>query len=94
MHTNDILWTKPSEISFYAGLGLPIIIAPPVGAHERFNKEWLEHAGAGLVQGKPEYLEDWLSYLLEDGRLAEAAWHGFTKAPATGTYEIEKTVLR
>ena len=24
----DILWTKPSELSFYAGLGLPIILAP------------------------------------------------------------------
>ena len=26
IRTTDILWTKPSELSFYAGLGLPIII--------------------------------------------------------------------
>ncbi|MFY9568361.1 MAG: hypothetical protein WAP56_04240, partial [Acetivibrionales bacterium] len=26
LHDTDILWTKPSEMSFYCGLGLPIII--------------------------------------------------------------------
>ena len=34
LHDTDILWTKPSEMSFYCGLGLPIIIAPPIGPHE------------------------------------------------------------
>ncbi len=29
MRTTDILWTKPSELSFYCGLGIPIIMAPP-----------------------------------------------------------------
>ena len=28
MRTTDILWTKPSELSFYCGLGIPIIMAP------------------------------------------------------------------
>ena len=44
----DILWTKPSELSFYAGLGLPIIMAPSVGAQERFNKAWLRAIGAAI----------------------------------------------
>ncbi|MCX6759908.1 MAG: hypothetical protein NTW46_01010, partial [Candidatus Nealsonbacteria bacterium] len=42
----DILWTKPSELSFYAGLGIPIIIAPSVGAQEDLNKKWLLRMGA------------------------------------------------
>jgi len=94
LHKTDILWTKPSELSFYTALGLPIIIAPPVGAHENFNKEWLEHIGSGFVQKKPEYVNDWLFYWLENGRLAEAAWEGFIEAPSLGVYEIEKAVFR
>ena len=27
MRETDILWTKPSELSFYSGLGLPIVMA-------------------------------------------------------------------
>ncbi len=93
LHTTDILWTKPSELSFYTALGLPVIIAPPVGAHERFNKEWLEHIGSGIVQKKPEYVNEWLFYWINKGRLAEAAWEGFIEAPTLGTYNIEKEVF-
>jgi uncharacterized protein DUF6938 len=88
----DILWTKPSEMSFYAGLALPIIIAPPLGAHENFNKQWLEHLGAGTLQEDPLHTEDWLFYWLEKGRFADAAWQGFLEAPNQGTYNIEKIV--
>ena len=31
LRTTDILWTKPSELSFYTALGLPIIMTPPIG---------------------------------------------------------------
>lgn len=92
LRNTDILWTKPSEMSFYAGLGIPIIIAPPVGAHENYNKEWLENMGAGIVQQDPKYTKDWLFYWLEKGRFAEAAWQGFQEAPNLGTYNIEKLV--
>ncbi|GIU69388.1 MAG: hypothetical protein KatS3mg002_0624 [Candidatus Woesearchaeota archaeon] len=94
LRKTDILWTKPSEMSFYSALGIPIIIAPPIGAHEVSNKEWLEHIGAGLIQQTPEYVNDWLFYWLEDGRLADAAIQGFMDAPLTGTYNIEKAVFK
>ena len=94
LHTTDILWTKPSELSFYTALGLPVIIAPPVGSHEYFNKEWLEHIGSGFVQKNPEHVNDWLFYWLENGRLAEAAWEGFIEAPNLGVYNIEKAVFK
>ena len=32
IRTTDILWTKPSELSFYAGLGLPIMMSPTIGS--------------------------------------------------------------
>ena len=35
-----MLWTKPSEMTFYAALGIPLILAPPLGAHERYNRRW------------------------------------------------------
>ena len=90
LRTTDILWTKPSEMSFYTALGIPIIIAPPIGAHEFFNKEWLEHIGSGFVQEDPKFSKDWLFYWIQDGRLADAAIQGFIDAPRHGTYNIEK----
>lgn len=90
----DILWTKPSELSFYAGLGMPIIMAPPVGAQERFNKAWLRAIGAGVDQENPKYVNEWLFDWLDSGWLAEAAMKGFLDAPRNGAYHIEDIVLR
>lgn len=90
----DILWTKPSELSFYSALGLPIIIAPPVGSQEDFNKRWLEKSGFGISQGDPDYVEEWLFDWLEEGFFAEAAFEGFIEAAGLGIYNIEKIVLK
>ncbi len=94
LRTTDILWTKPSELSFYTALGLPLISAPPIGAQEQSNREWLEHIGSGFLQEDLRYLSDWFFYILESGKLAEAAWQGFLEAPNLGTYHIEDLVLR
>ncbi len=93
LHTTDILWTKPSELVFYTGLGLPIIMSPPLGAHEVMNQKWLMRMGSGLQQENPVYTSEWLFDWLERGILAEAAWEGFTEAPRYGTYNIEKVVF-
>jgi hypothetical protein len=93
MKTTDILWTKPSELSFYCALGIPIIIAEPIGSQERFNREWLIEIGAGFGQKKVEYTEEWLFDWLKNGRLAEAAMDGYLEAPKLGVYNIEKKVL-
>ena len=90
----DILWTKPSELSFYAGLGLPIIIAPTVGSQEDFNRSWLLSIGAGFMQEDPRYTHEWLFDWLKSGWLAEAAMNGFMNAPRNGAYHIEDIVLR
>jgi len=93
LHTTDLIWTKPSEMSFYTALGIPVIIAPPVGAHEKFNRQWLEHIGSGFVQEDPKYVDQWLFYVLESGKYAEAAWDGFMEAPSLGTYNIEEALF-
>jgi hypothetical protein len=90
LRTTDILWTKPSELSFYCALGLPIIIAPPIGSQEYFNQEWLRKIGAGINQYNPKYCNEWLFDWIKSGWLAEAAMQGFLEAPNKGTFEIEK----
>lgn len=88
MRETDVLWTKPSELSFYCGLGIPVIIAPTLGWQEVYNRKWLLEVQAGIVQENPAYADQWLFDLLADGRLAESAWDGFIKARKCGTYKI------
>jgi hypothetical protein len=88
MRSTDILWTKPSELSFYAGLGIPIIMTPPIGSQEKFNRKWLREIQAGIKQEKPEYANDWIFDFLHKGRFADAAWSGFLKARKLGAYKI------
>jgi hypothetical protein len=86
----DILWTKPSELSFYSALGIPIIIAPPIGSQEDFNKKWLLHMGSGILEENPKYANQWIFDFLESGRLAEAALQGFIKEEKLGVFNIKK----
>jgi hypothetical protein len=88
MHETDILWTKPSELSFFCGLGIPIIMTPTIGSHEKFNRKWLHEVQAGLRQENLDYADQWLVEWLNSGRLAEVAWSGFLKARKLGTYKI------
>lgn len=89
---SDILWTKPSELSFYAGVGLPIIAAPPIGSQEKFNLLWLTTLGAGTPQLDPRYTGEWLFDWVESGGLARMAWNGFIEAPTHGAYRIEEII--
>jgi hypothetical protein len=88
LHDTDLLWTKPSELSFYCALGIPIIIAPPIGPHEVQNGQWLQDIGAGIPQGNPRYCDEWIFDNLMDGRLSMAAWNGLLYAQKMGTYKI------
>jgi len=88
LHQTDILWTKPSELSFYCALGLPIIMSAPVGSQEDFNREWLLNVGAGIDSFDPNFVDEWLPDLLASGRLARAAMDGFLQAESSGTDHI------
>jgi len=93
LKTTDILWTKPSELSFYTGLGIAVVMAPPIGSQEEFNRTWLQYVGGGISQNDPTYTDEWLFDWIDSGGVARMAWNGFIQAPTHGTYRIEDIVL-
>lgn len=94
LRKTDILWTKPSELSFYSALGIPIIITPPVGSHEEFNKRWLLKSGFGIFQENPNYSSEWLFDWLKKGYFAEMAMESFIEGEKLGTLNIQKIIKK
>ncbi len=92
LHETDILWTKPSELSFYSALGIPIVLSPIIGSQEKFNRKWLREIQAAMKQENPDYTDQWLYDLLNRGTLAESAWDGFLKARKLGTFKIKQVL--
>ena len=92
LRKTDILWTKPSELSFYAALGIPEILAPTIGSQEEFNMRWLLKSGFGLAQENPNYTSQWLFDWLNQGYLAEAAMQGFIEGEKLGTFKIKEII--
>jgi hypothetical protein len=92
LRTTDILWTKPSELSFYTGAGLPVIIAPPIGSQEDFNALWLQGVGGGVHQLDAKYTNEWLFDWVNSGGLARAAWNGYMESPTHGAYRIQSVI--
>jgi hypothetical protein len=90
--TTDVLWTKPSEMTFFSALGLPLVLSPPVGVHERYNRRWAIENGPGLKARDPLHAEYWLREWLNEGTLAAAAWYGFLRMPKLGLYQILERV--
>jgi hypothetical protein len=88
----DVLWTKPSELVFYGALGIPLVLSPPVGVHERYNRRWARESGAGLKQREPRFAAERISDWLADGVLAAAAWAGYMRLPKFGLYRILEAV--
>jgi hypothetical protein len=88
----DVLWTKPSELVFYAGLGIALWLSEPVGIHESYNRRYARENGAALKQRDPRVAGEHLRELLEDGHLASAAWSGYRRIPHGGLYEIERRI--
>jgi hypothetical protein len=75
-------------------LGIPIIIAPPLGSHEEKNREWLLALGAGIPEEDPNCAAEWLFDYLKSGSFAEAAMEGFIEAEKRGAFNIEQIVAR
>ena len=92
MRETDILWTKPTELSFYSALGIPIVMSPPIGSQENKNQRWLMDKGCALPQYTPTLALEWLSDMLKDGVFAEKALTGFIKNRKLGVYKIEEVL--
>ncbi len=93
LYSTDILWTKPSELVFYTALGIPIIIADPLGSQEKFNKIWLKTVGAGITQEDPTLTHEWLFDWVNSGWLADAAMSGFLDGRQFGVQNIMAVVF-
>ncbi len=92
IRTTDILWTKPSELSFYSGLGLPIVILPTIGYQEEFNKDWLVRNSFGILPEKIEYIDEWLFDFINNGLFADCAMQGFIEGQSLGTHRIKHII--
>lgn len=88
----DALFTKPSEMSFYAALGVPLVLTTPLGAHERANRRWLLRREAALRFDRGDDLAASVRYWIASGALARVAWYGFRRLPKRGTYRIGEFV--
>ena len=66
-------------------------LAQPVGAHERYNREWLLENGAAL-EPEREAIGPWLRAKRADGTLARAARAGEERLPKRGLYRIVERV--
>jgi hypothetical protein len=94
LRKTDILWTKPSELSFYSALGLPIIIAPTIGSQEEFNRGWLLKSRFGIEQREIEKVKDWFYDYLHSGFFAEMAMEGFIDGEQMGTIKIKEEIQK
>ncbi|MBI5071866.1 hypothetical protein HZB93_03180, partial [Candidatus Falkowbacteria bacterium] len=92
LRETDVLWTKPSELSFYTALGLPIIISEPIGSQEDFNKKWLITIGSGIDPEDVKYVDQWFFDWINSGWFARAAMQGFMEGGKYGAYNIEKFI--
>jgi len=92
LHATDILWTKPSELSFYAALGIPLLLAPPIGSQEVQNQKWLARLGSAIPQLKVEHANEWIPDFLDQGLFAEAAMQGFVEMERNGTKNIANVI--
>ena len=88
LSTTDILWTKPSELSFYTALGLPIIMAPAIGSQEIYNNKWLMSIDSAIDQKNISNTSKWLFEKINSGEFARLAFNGFLKARKYGTQNI------
>jgi len=86
--TADVLWTKPSEIVFYAALGIPLLLSEPIGVHEHYNRRFARESGVAFIQREPRTIGERLMELLDDGHLAAAAWAGYRRLPHSGLYRV------
>ncbi|MFA5080003.1 MAG: hypothetical protein WC472_00040 [Candidatus Paceibacterota bacterium] len=90
LRRTDILWTKPSELSFYTALGLPIVIAPTIGSHENINKQWILESGFGIEQKNIKFVRKWLMNEINEGNLAKIAMQGFVDGTQLGVLKIKE----
>ena len=88
LRATDLLLTKPSELVFYCGLGLPVLLTHPLGHQEFRNQDYLIGTGGGESLDRtrfPAYLREGI----RSGRFVERAERGL----ATGHAQARERIL-
>ncbi len=93
LRETDVLWTKPSELCFYAALGIPLIMSAPLGAHEERNLATVLRLGAGQREEDPRAAAEWLTDWTNNGLLALNAFQGYFHMPRMGTQNIKRLLF-
>ena len=82
----DALWTKPSELTFFAALGLGRSSgARRWASTSGCNARWAMEAGAGLRQHQPEAPPTGSPTGSPTARSRRRAWSGFRRCPSKGS---------
>jgi hypothetical protein len=92
LRESDLLITKPGELVFYAALGLPQVLLPPVGKHELKNRAYLIENGAAADLPGIESAGAWLLARRANGLWGRAAESAFARLPKLGTFAINDVV--
>jgi hypothetical protein len=88
---SDLLWTWPSELVFFAALGIPLLITDCNGPFEHAARRWALRRGVAKKWHPGRGCDEITNWLFE-GALAEAAWSGYRKLPKRGLYRIAEIV--
>ncbi len=89
LKSTDVMITKPSEMVFYAALGIPLVFLPPIGAHEAKNRDYIFENRCGVNMVPPSEFAKWILGSRCSGMLMELAENGYNNLPKTGTFEID-----
>ncbi len=92
LKSTDVIMTKPSEMVFYAALGIPLIFLPPIGAHEEKNENYLFENNCAVNLVPISDFPGWLENSRRKGLLSELAENGFNNLPKNGSIEIDELV--
>jgi hypothetical protein len=92
LRESDLLITKPGELVFYAALGIPQVLLPPVGKHEFKNRAYLIENSAALDLPGAESAGAWFLGQRANGAWRRAAESAFARLPKLGTFAINEIV--
>ncbi|MGC8653083.1 MAG: DUF6938 domain-containing protein [Candidatus Kryptoniota bacterium] len=89
----DLLITKPSELIFYSGLGIPLLMLSPIGAHEAKNRVYVLENKCGFDMVHLDKFVRCVREFKQSGMLLELAENGYERIPKNGSESINDYVL-
>ncbi len=92
LKSTDLIITKPSELVFYAALGIPMAFLPPIGSHEARNREYLIENGCAVDLPDISEFSRWLDENRKNEKLLSLAEEGYRSLPRMGASQIHELV--